>query len=70
MACRPGATAAVNEKQVPLSEVTRLRQDRRQLRALLSIAEAENQGLRVENARLIVALQERSEGRRPNYETG
>ena len=62
--------AAVNDKQVPLSEVTRLRQDRRQLRAQLTIAEAENQGLRVENARLIVALQERSEGRRPNPETG
>lgn len=58
----------MNGKQVPLSEVSRLRQDRRQLRARLTIAEAENHGLRVENARLVAALHERGEPRRANQE--
>ena len=60
----------MNDKQVPLSEVTRLRQDRRQLRAKLTIAEAELEGLLVENARLVAALQERGESRRPSHEAG
>jgi hypothetical protein len=56
----------MSAKQVPLIEVARLRQERRQLRTKVAILEAENQGLLVENARLISALQqrpnERSEG--------
>jgi hypothetical protein len=44
-------------KQVPLIEVARLRQERRQLRTENAILAAENQGLLVEKARLIAVLE-------------
>ena len=46
-------------KQVPLAEVSRLRQERRKLRAKVALLEAERDGWLVERARLISALQQR-----------
>jgi hypothetical protein len=43
-------------KQVPLAEVSRLRQDRRKLQAEVARLEAEKQGWLVEKAHLISAL--------------
>jgi hypothetical protein len=44
-------------KQVPLAEVSRLRQDRRKLQAEVARLEAEKQGWLVEKAYLISALE-------------
>jgi hypothetical protein len=44
-------------KQVPLAEVSRLRQDRRKLQAEVAWLETEKQGWLVEKAHLISALE-------------
>jgi FtsZ-binding cell division protein ZapB len=46
-------------KQVPLAEVSRLREQRRKLQAEVTRLEAEKQGWLVEKARLISALGKR-----------
>jgi hypothetical protein len=52
-------------KQVPLAEVTRLRDLRRKLQAEVARLEAEKQGWLVEKAQLISALGKRLEHLRP-----
>ena len=47
-------------KQVPLAEVSRLRELRRKLQAKISQLEAEKEGWLVEKARLIAALEGRN----------
>ena len=46
-------------KQVPLVEVSRLREQRRKLQAKVALLEAEKQGWLVEKSRLILALGKR-----------
>jgi hypothetical protein len=43
-------------KQVPLAEVSRLREQRRKLQAKVALLEAEKEGWLVEKARLVLAL--------------
>ena len=44
-------------KQVPLAEVSRLREQRRKLQAKVALLEAEKEGWLVEKARLISAVE-------------
>jgi hypothetical protein len=46
-------------KQVPLAEVTRLREQHRKLQAKVALLEAEKQGWLVEKAQLISAIGKR-----------
>jgi len=48
----------VNSKQVPVVEVSRLREHRRRLQAEVARLEAEKQGWLVEKAHLLAALEE------------
>ena len=52
-------------KQVPLAEVSRLREQRRKLQAKIDLLEAEKEGWLVEKARLVATLQGR-----PSAEAG
>jgi hypothetical protein len=52
-------------KQVPLAEVSRLRAERRKLRAKVDLLEAEREGWLAEKSRLVATLQGR-----PSAEVG
>jgi hypothetical protein len=57
----PGGRGAgvTSGKQVPLAEVSRLREQRRKLQARIDLLEAEKEGWSAEKARLISALGKR-----------